>query len=320
MDGIFLDEVAHDVVHLPYYVALRRAIGDAFVVLNPGTVPARGYFALADVVVTYEGPFADYARRLALEPGWLRDVPPAKTAHLVYAATRDEAISLFAAPPRARLAVRHLGLAPEPLGRAASLSARRASSKEFRMFRPVMLIAFALAVAPAAASAQAPLGPPGPPPGNGTDLPAPPGTAPAFVPPGTAAAIPGGAPGPGLLQGHDGRAQPGRSARSRCRSRARATGTLQRDAKRRPGTLARASYRCVSGRATARLTLSKKVAAKVAKRRVVAATATIRQGARTRRGSRSRSPRASRPRRPRRSGPTGTCSARRTAPARRRRT
>ena len=55
-------------VHLPYYVALRRAIGDAFVVLNPGMVPARGYFALADVVVTYEGPFADYARRLALEP------------------------------------------------------------------------------------------------------------------------------------------------------------------------------------------------------------------------------------------------------------
>ena len=58
VDGIFLDEVAHDVVHLPYYVALRRAIGDV-VVLNPGTVPARGYFALADVVVTYEGPVAE---------------------------------------------------------------------------------------------------------------------------------------------------------------------------------------------------------------------------------------------------------------------
>ena len=53
------------------------------------------------------------------------------------------------------------------------------------MFRLVMMMAFALAVAPAAASAQAPLGPPGPPPGNGTDLPAPPGTAPAFVPAGT---------------------------------------------------------------------------------------------------------------------------------------
>jgi hypothetical protein len=116
VDGIFLDEVARDSVHLPHYVALRRAIGDAFVVLNPGMVPTRGYFALADIVVTYEGPFADYARRLALEPAWLRDVPPAKTAHLVYAATRDEARSLFAAPPRAGSLYVTSGSLPNPWG------------------------------------------------------------------------------------------------------------------------------------------------------------------------------------------------------------
>ena len=93
LDGMFVDEVAHDSLRLPYYVGLRRAIGAGFVVLNPARVPTRGYFALADVVVTYEGPAADYARRLGLEPSWLRDVPRDQTAHLVYAATRDDARS-----------------------------------------------------------------------------------------------------------------------------------------------------------------------------------------------------------------------------------
>ena len=153
------------------------------------------------------------------------------------------------------------------------------------MFRSVMMIALVLAVAPAVASAQAPPGPPGPPPGNGTDLPAPPGTAPAFVPAGTAAAIPGGAAGPGLLRDTTvalNRVKRTFSVPFACQGK----GTLSVTAKRAAaGTLARASYRCVSGRATARLTLSKKVAAKVTKLRVVAATATIRQGARTERVS-----------------------------------
>ena len=49
------------------------------------------------------------------------------------------------------------------------------------------------------------------------------------------------------------------------------------------GSAARAGYRCAGGCATARMKLSKKVAARVTKRRTVAATATIRQGARTQR-------------------------------------
>src|SRR5689334_15898309 len=53
---------------------------------------------------------------------------------------------------------------------------------------------------PAAAGAQSPP-PPGPPPGAGRDLPAPPGTTPAFVPAGTPAAIPTGRVRPGLLDG-----------------------------------------------------------------------------------------------------------------------
>jgi len=116
VDGIFLDEVAHDAGRLAFYEALSRKIRQGVLVLNPGMVPARGYFALADVVVTYEGPFADYARRLALEPEWLRDVPKEQTAHLVYAASRDEAVSLFAVPPRAGSLYVTSGSPPNPWG------------------------------------------------------------------------------------------------------------------------------------------------------------------------------------------------------------
>jgi len=151
--------------------------------------------------------------------------------------------------------------------------------------RTLMMAALALAAAPAAASAQAPPGPPGPPPGNGTDLPVPPGTAPAFVAPGTAATIPGGTPGPGLLE--DTTVALNRTKRTfsvpfACQGNGTVSVTAKRAAS---GTLARGSYRCVSGRATARLTLSKKVAAKLVKLRVAAATATIRQSARTQRVS-----------------------------------
>jgi Spherulation-specific family 4 len=84
VDGIFFDEAAADESALPYYRAL--ATGTGVVVLNPGVVPARGYFDIADVVVTFEGSFASYAERD--EPRWLARE---RTAHLVYAAPRPEA-------------------------------------------------------------------------------------------------------------------------------------------------------------------------------------------------------------------------------------
>ena len=154
-----------------------------------------------------------------------------------------------------------------------------------RRARVLALAALALLCAPGAAAAQAPPGPPGPPPGNGTDLPAPPGTAPAFVPPGTPAAIPAGATGPGLTTTGDvslNRSKRTFSVLIACQ----ANGTVRVTAKRAAsGTLARARYRCAGGRATARLSLSKKVASRVARRHTVAATATISQGAGTKRVS-----------------------------------
>jgi hypothetical protein len=87
VDGIFFDEAARDAAALGYYRSLAghaRARGARIVALNPGTVPARGYFDVADVVVTFEGPFAEYDKRV--EPEWVQRIAPERIAHLVYAA------------------------------------------------------------------------------------------------------------------------------------------------------------------------------------------------------------------------------------------
>ena len=79
-------------------------------------VPAREYFDVADVVVTFEGPFSEYRSRLAAQPRWLDEVDPARTAHLVYGATREQALGALARPA----ATGHLyvtsGTLPHPWG------------------------------------------------------------------------------------------------------------------------------------------------------------------------------------------------------------
>jgi hypothetical protein len=99
VDGIFFDETSTDAALLPYYRALsRQARGDAgrVVVLNPGVPPAAGYFDVADVVVTFEGTSAGYASAMAATPDWLRRMRPDRIAHLVYGATRAEALDVVA--------------------------------------------------------------------------------------------------------------------------------------------------------------------------------------------------------------------------------
>jgi spherulation-specific family 4 protein len=95
VDGIFFDETAHDAAQLPYYAALAhdtRADGLAVVAFNPGTVPAPGYVDLADIVVTFEGPARAYDAALRSMPQWTREVPRRKLAHLLYDATRAQAL------------------------------------------------------------------------------------------------------------------------------------------------------------------------------------------------------------------------------------
>jgi hypothetical protein len=151
--------------------------------------------------------------------------------------------------------------------------------------RRLLLVGSVLALAshPAVAGAQTFAGPPppGPPPGNGADLPAPPGTALPLVPPGTPAAVPGGAPGPGLLDAKSvafNRAKRTFSVSLACQANGTVSVTARAATK---GTIAKASYRCSSNRATARLQVSRKTAKKLAARKTIPATATVKQSGRT---------------------------------------
>jgi spherulation-specific family 4 protein len=95
VDGIFFDETAHDAAQLPYYAALARdarADGLGVVAFNPGTVPAREYVDLADIVVTFEGAASGYDAAMRSMPRWTRNVPRRKIAHLLYDATRAQAL------------------------------------------------------------------------------------------------------------------------------------------------------------------------------------------------------------------------------------
>ena len=118
VDGIFLDEAAHDVARVGYYATLARHVraGGArrLVVLNPGVVPARQYFALADVIVTFEGPYAAYGAAMDATPDWVRDQPPGRVAHLVYDASRQQALATVSHPQQAGYVYATSGSMPDP--------------------------------------------------------------------------------------------------------------------------------------------------------------------------------------------------------------
>jgi hypothetical protein len=99
VDGIFFDEASSDAARLPYYRALSRGArgaGARLVVVNPGVPPAPGYFDVADIVVTFEGTYAGYASAMEATPAWLRRERPDRVAHLLYEATRTEALDALA--------------------------------------------------------------------------------------------------------------------------------------------------------------------------------------------------------------------------------
>lgn len=108
VDGIFLDEAAHDGAHLPYYRSLRAGIR-GLLVINPGVPPDPGYRDAADVIVTYEGPYAGAAAHLE-PPPWL---PAGRAAQLVYGAPEAGARALVAAHRTGYLYVTS-GALPDP--------------------------------------------------------------------------------------------------------------------------------------------------------------------------------------------------------------
>lgn len=83
---IFLDRVSGQQAQLGYYTQLADYIhqvdGPGTVWLNPGDYPDQGYMAIGDVVMVFEGTYAQYATLQV--PSWATSYPAAKYAHTIY--------------------------------------------------------------------------------------------------------------------------------------------------------------------------------------------------------------------------------------------
>lgn len=64
VDGVFLDEMASSTGVLPFYQAVSSSLRSSHpaweIVGNPGTVPAAGYTAVANTLMSFEGSFSDF--------------------------------------------------------------------------------------------------------------------------------------------------------------------------------------------------------------------------------------------------------------------
>lgn len=84
---IFLDRVSGSAPQVAYYRQLagyiHRFDPGSVVWLNPGDYPDRSYMSIGDVVMVFEGTYAQY---LGLQvPAWASDYPPSMFAHTIYA-------------------------------------------------------------------------------------------------------------------------------------------------------------------------------------------------------------------------------------------
>ncbi|MET9438446.1 spherulation-specific family 4 protein [Streptomyces sp. NPDC006551] len=100
VDGFYLDRCPTDRADLPEVrrvAATLEAVldGEAHLVLGHGTQPYPGYADVADQLVTFSGPWADY--RWSQVSEWTADHPPEKFVHLVHGVPRghlDEAMRI----------------------------------------------------------------------------------------------------------------------------------------------------------------------------------------------------------------------------------
>jgi hypothetical protein len=87
VDGMFLDLVQGTPAELPYYRTLasyiRATVPDAVIWLNPGTYPDPGFMSVANVVMVFEGSYAQYLSDQV--PGWIDHYGPDRFANVVYA-------------------------------------------------------------------------------------------------------------------------------------------------------------------------------------------------------------------------------------------
>lgn len=86
--GIFLDSVNGVSSELPYYEQLtsyiRKTIPGASIWLNPGIYPDQQYMPLANVMMVFEGTYAQYHAEQV--PAWANNYPATRFANTVYGA------------------------------------------------------------------------------------------------------------------------------------------------------------------------------------------------------------------------------------------
>jgi excisionase family DNA binding protein len=89
VDGIFFDQASTDCTQArSYYKDLYGYVNDqgGRVVLNPGTQTNECYLAVADIVVNFEGTYANYASESYSQPEWIKKYPATRFWHLVHTA------------------------------------------------------------------------------------------------------------------------------------------------------------------------------------------------------------------------------------------
>ncbi len=94
--GIFLDQVPTECDHLAHYRRLAnaaRGAGMDFVVLNPGATPDPAYAELADIVITFEGPWLAYRDHATAQ--WTGQHPPERFCHLVHSTPAAELVAAY---------------------------------------------------------------------------------------------------------------------------------------------------------------------------------------------------------------------------------
>jgi hypothetical protein len=88
---VFLDQVPTGPAALPYVQQITQVLrgkGAEFVAFNHGTYPDEGYASLADLLVTFEGPWSAYT---AVEPpAWTLQGAAQRFCHLVYGVPATE--------------------------------------------------------------------------------------------------------------------------------------------------------------------------------------------------------------------------------------
>ncbi|GAA3894790.1 hypothetical protein GCM10022244_00770 [Streptomyces gulbargensis] len=90
VDGCFLDRTTarrEGLAECRRLVRGLRRAGATTVVLNPGVHPAPGYARLADLTVTFEGPWSTYVSGFS-RPGWAARPSSGRLCHLVYGVPR----------------------------------------------------------------------------------------------------------------------------------------------------------------------------------------------------------------------------------------